>query len=172
MGEDSGVRRRGGEQKKAGGGGGSQQGEKKPERSKPFQGRYNPKVTITWSLIQSSSHPYNYQVTQRLTRPPVQSPSHPYNYLHTHTSTWPPVQSPGHPYNHPATQGTTHGAGEDEGRPPCLCPASLPLSAASVPPASRRVTVRRLSLLPSRRRGRWQYQHCTPPGSRCCATSW
>ena len=43
MGEDVGVRRRGGEQKGCKGGG----EEKKAERPKPFQGRYNPKVLPT-----------------------------------------------------------------------------------------------------------------------------
>ena len=43
MGEDVGVRRRGGEQKGSKGGG----EEKKAERPKPFQGRYNPKVLPT-----------------------------------------------------------------------------------------------------------------------------
>ena len=43
MGEDVGVRRRGGEQKGNKGGG----EEKKAERPKPFQGRYNPKVLPT-----------------------------------------------------------------------------------------------------------------------------
>ena len=50
MGEDVGVRRRG-----AGGGGGEQKGgkwgeEKKSERPKPFQGRYNPKVHAVLTL--------------------------------------------------------------------------------------------------------------------------
>ena len=44
MGEDVGVRRRGGEQKGSKGGGGE---EKRAERPKPFQGRYNPKVLPT-----------------------------------------------------------------------------------------------------------------------------
>ena len=45
MGEDVGVRRRGGEQKGSKGGAGGE--EKKAERPKPFQGRYNPKVLPT-----------------------------------------------------------------------------------------------------------------------------
>jgi len=55
MGENSEVRRRGGEQKKAGGGGGPQQGEKKPERSKPFQGRYNPKASDRYGSVSHKS---------------------------------------------------------------------------------------------------------------------
>ena len=42
MPEDNGVRKRGGGEQKANGGGTS---DKKPERAKPFQGRYNPKVS-------------------------------------------------------------------------------------------------------------------------------